>query len=254
MTNIRSNKFLLVFLFSLLYLLNFSVVVSAINLDVTKTSVNDVVVSELDEPAVFNLLIKNLGADDRFTIYSLVGVDITPSESFFIASGAAKDRDWSQRHPNKATVEVLTMANYDWFQEWSSEKCMNRSDEYVELKNKFRDKMLAEGFLKLYPNLHNRIKYMEVGTSVTLEHYLGTQKGEAYGLDPTPERFTLYPELRPRTKVKGLYLSGQDICTLGFTGSMMGGVLAAHSVLGYGTVMDMVTGRNLIDDLLKLEN
>ena len=173
---------------------------------------------------------------------------------FFIASGAAKDRDWSQRHPNKATVEVLTMANYDWFQEWSSEKCMNRSDEYLELKNKFRDKMLAEGFLKLYPNLHNRIKYMEVGTSVTLEHYLGTQKGEAYGLDPTPERFTLYPELRPRTKVKGLYLSGQDICTLGFTGSMMGGVLAAHSVLGYGTVMDMVTGRNLIDDLLKLEN
>ena len=172
---------------------------------------------------------------------------------FFIASGAAKDTDWNKRYPGKATVEVLTMANYDWFQEWSDDKCMRRPEEYQDLKNKFRDKMLNEGFYKLYPELRHQIKYMEVGTSITLQHYLGTQKGEAYGLDPTPDRFTLYPELRPRTNIKGLYLSGQDICTLGFTGAMMGGVLAAHAVLGYGNIMDMIIGRNLIDDLLKLE-
>ena len=50
-----------------------------------------------------------------------------------------------------------------------------------------------------------------------------------------------------------LFLSGQDICTLGFTGALMGGVLTAHSVLGYGNIVDLLTNRNLISDLKNME-
>ena len=39
------------------------------------------------------------------------------------------------------------------------------------------------------------------------------------------------------------------LIALGFTGAMIGGVLTASSVLGYGTLMDIFTNRNLINDL-----
>ena len=34
----------------------------------------------------------------------------------------------------------------------------------------------------------------------------------------------------------------------------MGGVLTAHSILGYGTLLDVLTDRNLINDLTHYKN
>jgi len=64
--------------------------ISAINLDVKVNAVSNAVVTELDKPAVFDLIIKNLGESSKFEVYSLVGVDITPEESFFIAKEETK--------------------------------------------------------------------------------------------------------------------------------------------------------------------
>ena len=82
-SSIISSLFVLIIVFSL-----FSV--SAINLDIVKTPVNDFVVSDLNQPGIFLLNITNHGIDDHFSIYSLVGVKIEPQDSFFIASGDSK--------------------------------------------------------------------------------------------------------------------------------------------------------------------
>ena len=33
----------------------------------------------------------------------------------------------------------------------------------------------------------------------------------------------------------------------------MGGLLTAHSILGYGTLMDLISERNLVNDLINLK-
>ena len=38
--------------------------------------------------------------------------------------------------------------------------------------------------------------------------------------------------LKPRTRVPGLYLTGQDVATCGVAGALMGGVVCASNVLG----------------------
>ncbi|MFA7708112.1 MAG: hypothetical protein WCX73_04125 [Candidatus Pacearchaeota archaeon] len=65
-------------------------IVSAINLDVKANSISNAVVTELNQPAVFDLSIKNLDESSKFEIYSLVGVDITPEEGFSLNSGETK--------------------------------------------------------------------------------------------------------------------------------------------------------------------
>lgn len=77
----------LVFLFLLLILVQ---VVSA-SLEIEKKAVIDSVVPETKQPAVYDLEIKNLGETDDFSVYSLVGVDIKPNETFRIASGETKN-------------------------------------------------------------------------------------------------------------------------------------------------------------------
>ena len=63
---------------------------SAIELEIDKKVINDVIVSELNNPAVFEFIIRNLGEGDSFELYSLVGVDITPKDAFNIVSGGAR--------------------------------------------------------------------------------------------------------------------------------------------------------------------
>ena len=47
-------------------------------------------------------------------------------------------------------------------------------------------------------------------------------------------------ELRPRTAIKNLYLTGQDIVTVGIGGAMMSGVLTAAHITGKFTLVDKI--------------
>ena len=98
--------------------------------------------------------------------------------------------------------------------------------------------------LKLFPQLEGRREYFEVGSPLTNVHYLATQKGEVYGADHNVTRFSLeaMASLRPDVGIPGLYLTGQDVLTCGFSGAMYGGLLCAMSI----------TRRNLMQDLTLL--
>lgn len=96
----------------------------------------------------------------------------------------------------------------------------------------------------LYPQLEGRKEYFEVGSPLTNTYYLGTQKGEVYGADHNTTRFSLeaISNMRPDIGIPGLYLTGQDVMTCGFSGAMYGGLLCAMSI----------TRRNLMEDLKRL--
>lgn len=66
------------------------VFVSAINLELYSKPVQNSVIVDIDEPAVFTLHLKNLGGADVFELYSLVGIDITPKQ-FSLGAGESKD-------------------------------------------------------------------------------------------------------------------------------------------------------------------
>src|SRR3989344_686802 len=82
-----NKKALIIFLFAIFLSLN---LVSAINLEVKAKPVSNAVITDLDKPAVFDLIIKNLGEGSYYTIFSLVGIDITPETPFLIGSGETK--------------------------------------------------------------------------------------------------------------------------------------------------------------------
>jgi len=60
-------------------------------LEISKNPVIDAVVPEVNLPGIYDLKIRNLGESDSFKIYSLVGVDIYPNESFDLARKETKE-------------------------------------------------------------------------------------------------------------------------------------------------------------------
>ena len=73
--------------------------------------------------------------------------------------------------------------------------------------------------------------YYEVSTPLSTDWFSGYHRGELYGLDHTSERLR-QDWLGPRTRIPGLWLTGQDTLTCGVTGAMMAGMLTTMAMVG----------------------
>jgi len=155
-----------------------------------------------------------------------------PFPGVYISFPSAKDPDFPRRYPGRATVEVLAMAPYAWFRKWENEPWKKRGDEYEELKGRLSERLLEPVYAHC-PQLRGKIdhNHMELSTPLSTRHFAGHAQGEIYGLAATPALFE-DGALRPATPLRGLYLTGGDICSLGIGGALPGGMLTAAAVLG----------------------
>jgi len=162
-----------------------------------------------------------------------------PFPALFISFPSAKDPFFGRKHPGRATLEAVAFAPYAPFAQFENTTWKRRGQEYDSLKNGLAKRVQHELELAV-PSIAGKIDYAELSTPLTTRHFMNYQHGEAYGLAATPERFRAR-SLTPHTSVRNLYLTGQDVASLGVTGAMMGGVIAASAVLG----------RNLVSKITK---
>lgn len=146
----------------------------------------------------------------------------------YVSFPSAKDPDWERRHPGRATVDVITLAPYDWFAEWDGTRWMRRGEAYEALKQRFTDRLLRVLY-RYEPQLEGKVDHAELSTPLSTRQFVNYEAGEIYGLAHSPERFA-DRGLRPSTRVKGLYLTGQDVTTCGVAGALMSGVVTVSAI------------------------
>ncbi|HLW55471.1 MAG TPA: NAD(P)/FAD-dependent oxidoreductase [Candidatus Angelobacter sp.] len=154
----------------------------------------------------------------------------SPFPGIYISFPSAKDPDFQRRHPGKSTIEVITMVPFAGFARWEQSRWKRRGEEYGALKERLASRLRAE-LERQVPLARNCIAYTELSTPVTTRHFMNYSHGEIYGLASTPERYALR-DLGARTPLRGLYLTGQDVATLGVVGAMFGGIICASVALG----------------------
>ncbi|HEY8427713.1 MAG TPA: NAD(P)/FAD-dependent oxidoreductase, partial [Sandaracinaceae bacterium] len=125
------------------------------------------------------------------------------------------------------TGEVVTFVPWESFAAWKDARWKKRGPDYDAFKKKLEERML-EQFLEHMPGLRPMVKYVELSTPASTEHFVRPVHGSIYGIEPTPDRFE-NRWLRPRSPVEGLFFSGSEVATVGVVGAMMGGLLAAVS-------------------------
>jgi all-trans-retinol 13,14-reductase len=153
-----------------------------------------------------------------------------PFPVVYLSFPSAKDPDFERRHPGRATIEIVAPAPYEIFEPWAERTWGKRGDDYDALKQSYGERLLEHLYDKV-PQVRGRVDYWEVSTPLSMRWFCGWERGELYGLDHDPARLQ-QRWLRPRTKVPGLWLTGQDVMSCGVSGAMMGGLAAATSVAG----------------------
>lgn len=148
----------------------------------------------------------------------------------YISFPSAKDPDYENRHPGTATIEIVAPAPYEWFETWEGSTWGKRGEDYEQFKETLGERLLEHLYAKL-PQLRGKIDYYEVSTPQSTNWFSGYQRGELYGLDHTTERLQ-QDWLGPRTRIPGLWLTGQDTLTCGVTGAMMAGMLTTMALVG----------------------
>ncbi len=150
---------------------------------------------------------------------------------------SAKDPSFQERFPGRATIDLITLCPWDWFEKWQDTTWMKRGADYDALKASFSERLLEVLFARL-PQLRGKVDHAELSTPLTTRHFASHPRGELYGLDHDPARYRL--PIRAQTPVPGLYLTGADLVSAGVAGGLMAGVLTAGAILGVRTILDIM--------------
>lgn len=151
------------------------------------------------------------------------------------------------------TAEIIAGVDARHFESWSGTRWMKRGDDYLALKERIADALLAAAERRL-PGISRLVVHRELSTPLSTAHFTGHPGGEIYGLPATPDRFTR-PWLRSRTPVDGLFLAGADALMLGVGGAVMSGLMTAAAVAGGATFGKLIAAaRDLPDPIAPAAN
>lgn len=162
----------------------------------------------------------------------------TTAPILYLSFPSLKDPKHDAGEKGRQTGEVVTFVPWASFEKWKNTRRGKRDSDYIQFKKSIEERIVAQ-LRKKIPKLMNLMVHHELSTPLSAQFFINAPQGAIYGLEATPARFTSY-SLRTRTPIKNLYLAGGDVATLGITGAMMGGILAA------ATIEPRVIGRLLV--------
>jgi all-trans-retinol 13,14-reductase len=128
------------------------------------------------------------------------------------------------------TAEIISSVDPQTFLQWQNTAWKHRGEAYEHLKADIGEALLSL-VEKHYPGFRDMVAYQEVATPLTFESFAEQYHEGIYGLPATPEKFRRR-WFGAQTPVRGLLLTGTDVCSLGIEGAMMGGAFTAGYALG----------------------
>ena len=120
--------------FALIFLANF---VYAANFNVERIDARDVLLKGINEPAVFNLKVTNLGSGDNFQFYNLLGFSMSPKGTVQISQGETKNIEM-MIYPRE-NLDFKGLYTFEYFIQGSNgEKQLEKETvRIIELKDAF---------------------------------------------------------------------------------------------------------------------
>lgn len=158
-----------------------------------------------------------------------------PHEFVFVTVPTAREgRTRSGLH------QVIALGFLDWARvaKWADTTTGKRPEDYEAFKAAQAEDMMRLVYKRL-PVLRGHVVGMEAATPLTNRDYAATEAGAAYGINHTIDQSGRYG-LRPRTRVGGLYMTGQSVLMPGVCGVTISAFHTCSVILGSEYLMQKV--------------
>lgn len=151
----------------------------------------------------------------------------------------------SSKHPDFAdNFTAMAYMKFDEVKKWENTFRTipnyedGRGQDYEDFKSEKAEKILKDVYERL-PELKGNVKSFTAATPLTYRDYIGTRDGTLYGVIKDYNE-PLKSFITPRTKVKNLFLTGQNINLHGVMGVTVNAVVTCSEVFGHPYLIDKV--------------
>ncbi|HSD75850.1 MAG TPA: NAD(P)/FAD-dependent oxidoreductase, partial [Solirubrobacteraceae bacterium] len=170
--------------------------------------------------------------DDLDGYYAALERGQLPAQTWTWVTSASLKDPGNRRlcRPGQTNVQLMcaTTASREF---WHVGPDLRPRPGYEERKRQLRDRVVAAAE-RAIPGIGESIVHEEAATPATLERFLGSSGGTAYGIACTPRQF-LAGRPAPATRIPGLFLAGASTRRgHGITGVIAGGIETAGAVAG----------------------
>jgi len=135
-------------------------------------------------------------------------------------------------------VTIVTSSSFSQFEKWKDTRTGNRGEDYLEYKENLEEEIL-DFVAADFPDLRSSIECKFSASPLTFRDYTKTPEGSAYGIQKDCNKpFSTF--IACKTKLPGLYLTGQSNNVHGVLGATITSLLTCSDILGQDYLMNKI--------------
>lgn len=139
------------------------------------------------------------------------------------------------------TIVIISEMDYAWVKPWEATQVGHRGASYEQWKRQMTEQVL--NFMeKIYPDIREKTEFVMASSPLTIRDYYGNKEGSNYGFLRDSHNIML-SQLSVFTKVKNLYLTGQNVNIHGMCGVALTAIQTVEALVGTNTVVRKINKR-----------
>ena len=127
-------------------------------------------------------------------------------------------------------IIINCLMNFDDVRRWEHTSRMQRGEEYEAFKKACEEKVLRK-FESYFPGVRDKIESYFGATPLTIRDYTGSKEGSLYGYVKDCNNL-VQSHISPNTKVRNLWLTGQNINLHGILGVPLNAMITVAGMTG----------------------
>jgi all-trans-retinol 13,14-reductase len=155
-----------------------------------------------------------------------------PQTYLFMHSAASGPQEYAR------SGSVITYMDYNELKMWEHTFTGQRGDDYLDFKEQ-KASLLLDSVERQFPGIKSKISSYYTSTPLTWRDYTGTIAGSAFGISKDYNH-PMQSMIFPRTQIKNLYLTGQNVNMHGLLGVTIGAVLTCGELLGTKNLLNKI--------------
>ena len=139
------------------------------------------------------------------------------------------------------TMVIIGEMDYEWVKPWEDTQVGHRGDSYEQWKRQMTGQVL-DFMERIYPDFREKIEFVMASSPLTIRDYYGNKEGSNYGFLRDSHNIML-SQLSVFTKIKNLYLTGQNVNIHGMCGVALTAIQTVEALVGTNTVVRKINKR-----------